>query len=126
MEILDKREIKVNFENKWREEPRKFSTILFKGENTPLMMRAGSFLPRTPHFYLSPKIPGGARGLLPPPCVRYCIEVELRVLYCKCIFQDSFETYETFLRCIIVHQERKFNLSFSNYYISLLAIDENL
>ena len=36
------------------------------------MMRASSFfLPRTPDFYLCPKIPGGARGLL-PPCVRYC------------------------------------------------------
>ena len=42
-----------------RKAPRKFSTILFKGGNTPLKMRASFFLPRTPDFYLCPKIPGG-------------------------------------------------------------------
>jgi len=45
----------VKFENKWREAARKFSAILFKGENNPLMIRASSFLlSRTLDFYLCP------------------------------------------------------------------------
>jgi len=43
----------VKFENKWRKAPRKFSRILFKGENTPFDDEGKLFLlPRTPDFYL--------------------------------------------------------------------------
>ena len=30
-----------------------------------------------------------------------CMEVERRMQYCRVIFYDSFETYQTFLRCIL-------------------------
>ena len=36
--------------------------------------------------------------------------VELRMQYFGETFLDSFETYETFLRCIFVQQEYKWNL----------------
>ena len=50
----------VNLENKWREAPRKFSTILFKGENIPLMMRASSFFyPEHLIFTFAQKSQGG-------------------------------------------------------------------
>ena len=39
---------KVKFESKWRKAPRKFSTILFEGENEGKLF----LLPRTPDFYL--------------------------------------------------------------------------
>ena len=38
------------------------------------------------------------------------IVIELRVLFSGEIVQNLFETYEKFLRFIIVQQERKFNL----------------
>ena len=43
----------------------------------------------------------------------FCLDmiVEIKVQHCREVFQDSFETYETFIRCIIVQQEWKFNLS---------------
>ena len=34
-------------------------------------------------------------------------DVELNMLYCEKIFQDSFETYKTFLGCIFIEFERK-------------------
>jgi len=40
---------------------KKIFNYTFSWENTPLMMRASSFLPRTPDFYLCPKIPGGGQ-----------------------------------------------------------------
>ena len=38
------------------------------------------------------------------------VVVELRTQSYRETFQDSFKTYETFLRCKIVQQKRKYNL----------------
>ena len=42
--------------------------------------------------------------------VRQCMVVKLRMQYCGEIFQESLETYETFLWCKFVQQECKLNL----------------
>ena len=38
---------------------------------------------------------------------RLCMVVELRMQYCGQILKGSFETYKTFLRCIITEFDRK-------------------
>ena len=60
----------VKFENKWRKAPRKFSRILFKGENTPFDDEGKLFFITQNTWFLPLLInPRGARGILPPLCM---------------------------------------------------------
>ena len=58
------------------------------------------------HHWISLSAQKGLKGVTG----KQNIVIELRVLFSGEIVQNLFETYEKFLRFIIVQQERKFNL----------------